>query len=334
MLSIETLTKFNHTIKICTHDGRFHSDEVVAYIMLKKILDANNIEHVLIRTREPGEIEAADICIDIGKIYDVSILRFDHHQESFHEKYIPSASSPMSSAGLVFKHFGRLLLDALGFPDIADGILYKIYKRLIHDVDICDYGVQDYGPYAYNIGGMISSYNIDNYHDNEKQYEAFMHAVDDCGKVILTAITQKCMRVKAVQKALPPMEENYLSRFSVHPSGHIAVFTDMELFAFEALSQIDPTYQLVFYIKASQHCDKPSWTVMTNKYNGQLLKPLIPICDSKLNPDAFIQVHKNLFTARLWRLEDAVQYAIECLEKGKNKYTLFDKRVETPFNMQ
>ena len=64
-------------VKIATHNGRFHSDEVFAIAILKKFY--SNIE--IIRTRDKKLLSQADIRVDVGGRYDSKTGDFDHHQK-------------------------------------------------------------------------------------------------------------------------------------------------------------------------------------------------------------------------------------------------------------
>ena len=65
-------------IKIATHSGGFHTDDVFAVATLQLVHRVENVE--IIRTRDEEELAKADIVVDVGGIYDVSSKRFDHHQ--------------------------------------------------------------------------------------------------------------------------------------------------------------------------------------------------------------------------------------------------------------
>jgi uncharacterized UPF0160 family protein len=67
-------------VTIVTHNGTFHSDELLGVMSLIKKLKKYNIKSKIIRTRDPRVIKDADIVLDVGSIYDVDNLRFDHHQ--------------------------------------------------------------------------------------------------------------------------------------------------------------------------------------------------------------------------------------------------------------
>ena len=59
-------------MKLVTHNGCFHTDEVVACMLLKRLIDCD-----VVRTRDFSIIENADIVVDVGKIYDHSKKRYD-----------------------------------------------------------------------------------------------------------------------------------------------------------------------------------------------------------------------------------------------------------------
>jgi uncharacterized UPF0160 family protein len=77
-------------MRVATHSGPFHADEVFAYALLRVFLGE---EVELLRTRDPVLLAQAGIAIDAGGEYDPPRRRFDHHQRSYH--------GPLSSAGMV-----------------------------------------------------------------------------------------------------------------------------------------------------------------------------------------------------------------------------------------
>ena len=93
---------------LATHNGTFHCDEALACGMLK-LLPAYRDSPVL-RTRTPALLAAADVVVDVGGVYDAAALRFDHHQASFTDRHRPVTK--LSSAGLVFRHFGPAIVSA------------------------------------------------------------------------------------------------------------------------------------------------------------------------------------------------------------------------------
>lgn len=50
--------------------------------MLLKLLPRFR-KHSIVRTRDEEVLKAADVCVDVGLVYDPLLLRFDHHQMNF-----------------------------------------------------------------------------------------------------------------------------------------------------------------------------------------------------------------------------------------------------------
>jgi uncharacterized UPF0160 family protein len=96
---------------ICTHNGSFHCDEAMACGLLRQLPQYHNA--AVLRTRDPKQIDACDIVVDVGAVYDPEKLRYDHHQGSFHGTMTTPRKSyhtRLSSAGLVYKHYGRCII--------------------------------------------------------------------------------------------------------------------------------------------------------------------------------------------------------------------------------
>ena len=75
---------------VATHDGPFHADDVMAVALIRVFYDG---EAAVVRTRDPKKIDAADLVVDVGALFDPSQGRFDHHQASY--------QGPRSSAGMI-----------------------------------------------------------------------------------------------------------------------------------------------------------------------------------------------------------------------------------------
>lgn len=92
------------TAKIClTHSGPFHSDDVLAAVILKL---AGQVEKYsdIVRTRDQEKMKTADIVFDVGGDYDPKTHRYDHHQRGRSGQFWED-ETPMSSAGLVWQSF-------------------------------------------------------------------------------------------------------------------------------------------------------------------------------------------------------------------------------------
>jgi len=141
--------------RIGTHDGTFHCDEVTACFLLRQLPEYSDAE--IIRTRNPKVLETCDIVVDVGGEFDRSKHRYDHHQRSFEHTFAslcpekPDWRIKLSSAGLVYLHFGRRvlgLLTGLGAADagsadtqLLDKLYDKMYENFVMEIDAVDNGV-------------------------------------------------------------------------------------------------------------------------------------------------------------------------------------------------
>lgn len=114
------VTTLREDYVICTHDGQFQADEVLALVMLTIVLKPRGYKVVIKRSRDPEVWKTADILVDVGleythdlPIYNVDKLlehhdkriqlRYDHHQHDYKES--PRNCHPdgtlFAAAGLV-----------------------------------------------------------------------------------------------------------------------------------------------------------------------------------------------------------------------------------------
>lgn len=70
--------RMNDRKVIGTHDGKFHCDEVLACAMLRLLPEYKDA--VVKRSRDPIVLEACDIVVDVGGVFDPQAHRYDHHQ--------------------------------------------------------------------------------------------------------------------------------------------------------------------------------------------------------------------------------------------------------------
>lgn len=94
----------NDVLTIGTHNGIFHSDEVVACAIL--CLINSNMSVQILRSRDNDMLKYCDLCVDIGGGI------FDHHQSGFNQTR--KNGIKYASAGLVWKSYGKRLIVNLG----------------------------------------------------------------------------------------------------------------------------------------------------------------------------------------------------------------------------
>lgn len=150
-------------VTIGTHNGHFHADEALAVHMLRTHVP-RYADATLIRTRESAVLETCDTVVDVGGVYDAARHRYDHHQRSF-KTVFPGKDTKLSSAGLVYMHFGKEIIASRlgaaaagegdeGGVNIVDLIYNKIYASFVEAVDANDNGVSVYDPEAVTKAGL------------------------------------------------------------------------------------------------------------------------------------------------------------------------------------
>ncbi|KAL9115430.1 MAG: hypothetical protein Q9227_000751 [Pyrenula ochraceoflavens] len=145
---------------IGTHNGHFHADEALAVYMLRLL--PKYTDSPLVRTRDRSVLDTCDIVVDVGDVYDHSNNRFDHHQRTFTDVF-PDRLTRLSSAGLVYKHFGKAVIaQHAKLPiDHADvEIVYqKLYDDFIEAVDANDNGINAYDSGELKAAGIQKKFN-------------------------------------------------------------------------------------------------------------------------------------------------------------------------------
>ena len=134
-------------LKIGTHNGPFHCDEVLACAMLKKLPAYQNAD--IVRTRDPKVLDTCDIVVDVGGIFDPEKHRYDHHQKTFEHtlsSLIPGKpfETKLSSAGLIYAHFGKELIEQITQSQdqvLVEKIYDKVYEKFMEEVDANDNGI-------------------------------------------------------------------------------------------------------------------------------------------------------------------------------------------------
>lgn len=128
------------TLRVATHDGSFHADDVAAYALVRAFVDA---DATVVRTRDAARLEQADLVIDVGGVFDEARLRFDHHQKSY--------TGERSSAGMVLDWLERS-------GRVRPALATRLREAVVDYVDAVDTGRSKptYGtPCLTSLVGMI-----------------------------------------------------------------------------------------------------------------------------------------------------------------------------------
>lgn len=121
-------------VKLVTHDGSFHTDDIFAAATLSIYLEDTGETFEIIRTRDEGIIKNGDYVFDVGGIYNEKNNRFDHHQTDGAGRREGTPAIEYSSFGLIWKKFG---VEVTGSKEIAD----FIERKLVMSVDANDNGI-------------------------------------------------------------------------------------------------------------------------------------------------------------------------------------------------
>jgi len=200
-------------MKIITHDGIFHADEVFAIAVLSICYD-NDIE--IVRTRDEKIIRSAKyneniFILDVGGEYDIRRSNYDHHQKDFEMRNIDTKIL-YSTAGLIWKNYGSVAIIKI-VPEIVSEVnhsdfdLYmiekKVYKDIVSVIDAGDNGefenkekILINNKNAIDISKIVSIFNP-NWDDEMDENAAFNEAVNMCVNIIKRYVKKEYSIIKA-----------------------------------------------------------------------------------------------------------------------------------------
>ncbi|UJR31710.1 hypothetical protein I4U23_019190 [Adineta vaga] len=223
-----------NTIKIATHNGHFHCDEIFACFLLKNLPRYANAE--IVRTRDPKILAECDTVVDVGGVFDAEQRRFDHHQKTFTDTFHSLRPEKpwtirLSSAGLIYVHYGKEILQELlkkeSFDEnirnhLADILFDKMYETFVQEIDAIDNGV-DIGEnmkihtnLSSRVGYFNPAWNDPN--PTEREEAGFKQAMELIGKEFLDRFYYY---IHEWWPARALLEQAIAQRFDIDPSGSI-----------------------------------------------------------------------------------------------------------------
>lgn len=215
-------------VVIGTHDGNFHCDEVLAISMLR-LLPAYR-DAAVVRTRDAAKLAQCHIVVDVGAEYEPDRLRFDHHQREF-TGTLANHQTKLSSAGLIYKHFGKQVIQEIvgdTVPDnVVDVLFEKTYVDFMEHIDGIDNGVavSDEAPrykvethMPARVGRLNPSWNEDN--SALSQNVRFSLALDLVSREFIDFVSSLA---ESWWPARQLVEEAFRGRSASHPSGELIV---------------------------------------------------------------------------------------------------------------
>jgi uncharacterized UPF0160 family protein len=123
----------NRKLKLITHDGSFHTDDIFSAAALSIYLEQKGEAFEIIRTRDPEVVGSGDYVFDVGGVYDEGKNRFDHHQIGGAGKRPGEGEVEYASFGLVWRKFGVEICGDERAAQILD-------QKLVLPIDAWDNG--------------------------------------------------------------------------------------------------------------------------------------------------------------------------------------------------
>uniref|UniRef100_A0A4W3JBW5 Myg1 exonuclease n=1 Tax=Callorhinchus milii TaxID=7868 RepID=A0A4W3JBW5_CALMI len=225
-------------------------------------------EAEIVRSRNAKLLAECDVVVDVGGEYVPERHRYDHHQRTFSESmYSLQPENPwvtkLSSAGLVFFHFGKRILSTLlgkeeGDPQLP-ALYNKMYENFIEEIDAIDNGISQHdGESRYALTTNLSSrvgYLNPPWNEEEQDTEAgFRKAMELVGTEFLD-------RLQFFHKSWLPartlVEEAIRKRYEEDPSGEILVMArggcpwKEHLFNLEKELKVEKPIKFVLYVDQS-----------------------------------------------------------------------------------
>ncbi|KAM0863405.1 hypothetical protein ACQ4PT_044610 [Festuca glaucescens] len=247
--------------RVGTHNGSFHCDEALGCFLIR--LTSQFAGADVVRTRDSQILDSLEAVLDVGGVYDPSWHRYDHHQKGFNEVFGHGFNTKLSSAGLVYKHFGKeIIAKELQLNEDHEDVhqvYLAIYKNFVEALDAIDNGINQYDteqPPKYvnntHLSSRVGRLNpdwTDPDQSPEKENAAFQQAMVLAGSEFMESVR---FHVNSWLPARSIVMECLLSRGSVDPSGEIMVLDrfcpwKLHLFELEQELKIDPLTKYVLY---------------------------------------------------------------------------------------
>ena len=201
---VTTNTTVTTTKTVVTHNGLFHADESFGVAFLSLLLGS---EVRVVRSRNPAQIEQADVALDVGGVYNSDGLRYDHHQREFTEVH-EGTSVKLAACGLIWKHFGTCLISKY-HPELdleqVKSLWQSVDETICRPVDMQDNGqntfkVEGAEAQALTITMMVSSFNQQDIY-SPAQDAAFLRVVEILKEYVLNFLRAGANKLQLLKEA-------------------------------------------------------------------------------------------------------------------------------------
>lgn len=189
-------------INIYTHSRTFHSDELIAIMLLLKYYVGQK-QYKIIRTRDKDILEKAQydnysFVVDVGFVYDAENLNFDHHQNDSNLFWNDGTS--LSSCGLIWKWLRE---NKYLHQHMNNKTMDLVEENLIKKVDAHDNG-EDYWPVSEVLCGFNRKSSDDEFID--KQFDKALKMAHQYFDNFLYDLKGVISDEKSVNKAIKQSE--------------------------------------------------------------------------------------------------------------------------------
>src|SRR4051794_31205378 len=138
-------------MRVATHDGSLHADEVFAVAALSLLGEPLEV----VRTRDEAELAAADARVDVGFASDPATGDYDHHQKGGAGERRNGVR--YASFGLVWRAHGERIAGGAG-------VAARVDESLVQGIDANDTGQALVAPVLdgvrpMTVSGMIAAFN-------------------------------------------------------------------------------------------------------------------------------------------------------------------------------
>lgn len=204
---------------VVTHNGLFHADEAFGTAFLSLLLGSEKVR--VVRSRNPAQIEQADVALDVGGIYDNCKFRYDHHQRDFLDVH-EGTSIKLAACGLIWRHFGTCLITKL-HPELdieqVKTLWQSVDETICRPVDMqdngqCTFKVDGAEAQALTVSMMVAAFNQQDIY-SPAQDEAFMRVVEILKEYILNFLRSEANKLQLLKEAEEAVKAQLGSRVLV-----------------------------------------------------------------------------------------------------------------------
>lgn len=286
-----TPSPFSPPANPASSSGHFHADEALAVYLLRLL--PNYQPSTLLRTRDLDLLSTCHTVVDVGGEYSPQTNRYDHHQRTFNATF-PSRPTKLSSAGLIYLHFGKEIIarrtNLTAASETVTLLWEKLYTGFVEALDANDNGISVYDPAktknlekrfhdgGVSLGSLVGDLNYDFSDDEDSSSSApknldpekaqaaedarFLTASDLMGQVFLRKLTYYH---RSWLPARTKIAEAYSRLASLTPPLNQILVLDHQLPWKDHLATIESTQQsqppVLYVLYAESEAPNAKWRI-------------------------------------------------------------------------